>query len=177
LMTNHVHILATPMDEYSVSEMMQSLGSRYVRYMNKKYNRTGTLWEGRFKSSLVDSDAYLLTCMRYIEMNPVRADMVAHPRDYAWSSYAHNVEGKADQLIRPHALYIALGSSDPARRKAYHALFQTHVDDKEIANIRASWQTGTPLGNDRFREEIEAVLGKKVGYHKRGRPVKHDKEK
>ncbi len=177
LMTNHVHILVTPEDTSGISRMMQYVGRRYVPYINQAYGRSGTLWEGRYKSSLIDADNYFLACSRYIEMNPVRAGMVAHPRDYAWSSYAHNVEGKANQLIRLHALYTALGHSDSARRKAYQALFQEQMDDKELVNIRASWQTGTPLGSDRFREEIEAVLGKKVGYHKRGRPAKRDKKK
>jgi len=177
LMTNHVHILVTPKDTDGISCMMQYVGRRYVPYINQTYGRSGTLWEGRYKSSLIDAGNYFLACSRYIEMNPVRADMVVHPRDYGWSSYACNAEGKVDKLVQPHALYTALGNSDAFRKKAYQGLFQAHVDDKELTDIRASWQTGTPLGTDRFREEIEAVLGKKVGYHKRGRPVKSDKEK
>ena len=176
LMTNHVHILVTPKDTDGISRMMQYVGRRYVPYINQSYGRSGTLWEGRYKSSLIDAESYFLACSRYIEMNPVRADMVKHPSDYLWSSYACNAEGKADNIVQPHALYTALGDSDGVRREAYQVLFQAHVDDKELADIRASWQTGTPLGNDRFREEIEAVLGKKVGYHKRGRPAKNDKE-
>ncbi|MBL4759417.1 MAG: transposase [Mariprofundaceae bacterium] len=175
LMTNHVHILVTPKDVDGISRMMQYLGRRYVPYINHTYQRSGTLWEGRYKSSLIDADEYLLACYRYIEMNPVRASMVKHPSDYAWSSYACNAEGKADKLIRPHALYIALGNSERSRKEAYQALFQAGADDNEMINIRVSWQTGTPLGNDRFKEEIEAVLGKKVGHNKRGRPLKYDK--
>jgi putative transposase len=110
-------------------------------------------------------------------MNPVRAGMVKQPSAYPWSSYACNAEGQADVLVEPHELYMALGDTDKERRDVYQGLFQTHFGEQDLADIRASWQTGTPLGNNRFREEIEAVLGKKVGYHKRGRPVKSDKEK
>lgn len=177
LMTNHVHILVTPKDTDGISRMMQYVGRRYVPYINQTYQRSGTLWEGRYKSSLIDADGYLLACYRYVEMNPVRADMVEHPRDYAWSSYACNAEGKADKLIKSHALYTALGATETSRLDAYQGIFQAHVGDADIVEIRASWQTGTPLGSDRFREEIEAVLGKKVGYHKRGRPAKRDKKK
>jgi putative transposase len=157
--------------------MMQYVGRYYVPYINHKYARSGTLWEGRYKSSLIDADSYLFACSRYIEMNPVRAGMVKQPSAYPWSSYACNAEGQADVLVEPHELYMALGETDKARRDVYQGLFQAHIDEQNLADIRASWQTGTPLGNDRFREEIEAVLGKKVGYHKRGRPVKSDKEK
>jgi len=110
-------------------------------------------------------------------MNPVRAGMVNQPSAYPWSSYACNAEGQADVLVKPHELYLELGDTDKERRDVYQGLFQTHIGEQDVADIRASWQTGTPLGNDRFREEIEAVLGKKVGYHKRGRPAKNDKQK
>jgi len=177
LMTNHVHILVTPKGTDGISRMMQYVGRRYVPYINQTYDRSGTLWEGRYKSSLIDAENYFFVCSRYIEMNPVRASIVKHPSEYVWSSYACNVGGKADQLVQPHALYTALGHSDATRRKAYQDLFQVNVDDKELTNIRASWQTGTPLGNNRFREEIEAVLGKKVGHTKRGRPAKDGNKK
>ena len=115
LMTNHVHILATPMTEHGVSEMMQTVGRRFVYYMNKTYKRTGTLWEGRFKSSLVDSDCYLFTCMRYIELNPVRASMVDHPSEYKWSRYHTNGLGETNSLIENHPLYVALDSAFDSR--------------------------------------------------------------
>lgn len=172
LMTNHVHLLVTPEDETGVSRMMQYIGRYYVPYINHTYGRTGTLWEGRYKSSLVDADGYFLTCSRYIELNPVRAAMVSHPREYVWSSYAVNAEGKVDTLVKPHPLYTSLGANEKARQQAYEALFEAHVDDVALSEIRASWQTGTPLGNDRFREEIESVLGKKIGQSRRGRPPK-----
>ena len=101
LMTNHIHLLATPGQAHSITHMMQDLGRKYVRYINHTYRRTGSLWEGRFKASLVDSEAYLLTCMRYIEMNPVRANMVQHPAEYAWSSYASNTQKSMENLGHP----------------------------------------------------------------------------
>ncbi|MDQ7001329.1 MAG: transposase [Ghiorsea sp.] len=170
LMTNHVHLLVTPKDETGLSRMMQYIGRYYVPYINHTYGRTGTLWEGRYKSSLVDTNGYFLTCCRYIELNPVRASMVSHPREYIWSSYATNAEGKIDTVVKPHPLYTSLGANEKARQQAYEALFEVHVDDVELSEIRASLQTGTPLGNDRFREEIEGILGKKIGQTRRGRP-------
>lgn len=172
LMTNHVHLLVTPADETGVSRMMQYVGRYYVPYINHTYRRTGTLWEGRYKSSLIDSTGYLLTCMRYIELNPVRADMVAQPSEYVWSSYAANAEGKANPLVEPHELYISLAATDEERQSVYRELFAAHIAAAELTDIRASWQTGTPLGSDGFREKIEEVLGQKVGQSRRGRPIK-----
>ena len=122
LMTNHVHLLVTPMQEHGMPHLMQDLGRKYVRYINHTYRRTGTLWEGRYKSSLIDSDAYLLTCMRYIELNPVRARMVEHPGEYRWSSYAANAQGQANPLLSAHPLYEELGSEPEARRQALRHL-------------------------------------------------------
>ena len=128
LMTNHVHLLVTPLVEHGISSIMRTLGRRYVHYINKHYRRSGTLWEGRFKASLVNSDQYLLTCMRYIELNPVRARMVGHPGEYTWSSYHANAQCKNDPLIEPHTLYLSLGGSDESRRSTYRELFQHHID-------------------------------------------------
>lgn len=119
LMTNHVHLLATPREFGDLGRMMQALGRRYVRYVNDRHRRTGTLWQGRFKACVVDSDRYLLACQRYIELNPVRAAMVVDPGDYPWSSYRHHAIGVHDALLRPHAIYEALGSGPAARREAY----------------------------------------------------------
>ncbi|MCI0505129.1 MAG: transposase [Gammaproteobacteria bacterium] len=126
LMTNHVHMLITPMVDHGISQMMQALGRRYVCYVNKTYNRTGTLWEGRYKSCLIDSDRYLLTCMRYIELNPVRADMVSHPGEYQWSSYRANAQREESILIEHHPLYLELGTSTEERSMAYRELFGIH---------------------------------------------------
>jgi len=175
LMTNHVHVLVTPGDSTGVSRMMQYIGRYYVGYINHTYGRSGTLWEGRYKSSLIDDENYLLVCSRYIELNPVRAAMVSDPSDYGWSSYGSNAEGKPDMILKPHAQYLALGCSDDERRSVYRDLFRSHIDNSVVSDIRASWQTGTPLGNDRFREQIESVIKCKVGYSRRGRPSKPKK--
>lgn len=172
LMTNHVHILTTPREKDSASRMMQYLGLRYVPYINHSYGRSGTLWEGRFKASLVDAQDYLLRCMRYIELNPVRAGMVREPGAYRWSSYRANALGEEDPLVEPHELYSGLGRDPAQRMDAYQALFRQYLDDETLAEIRACLQTGTPLGNDRFREQVEKALKVRVGYSRRGRPRK-----
>lgn len=122
LMSNHIHLLASPSGPESVPKTMQSVGRRYVQYFNLRYDHTGTLWEGRYRATAVDTENYLLACMRYIELSPVRAGMVNHPRDYAWSSYAANADGKDDMLITPHGLYISLANDVYARRIAYRDL-------------------------------------------------------
>ena len=172
LMTNHIHLLVTPEDKHSVSSMMQYIGRRYVPYINQAYGTSGSIWEGRYKASLVQDDAYLLTCMRYIELNPVRANMVKSPGAYRWSSYKTNAQGKKDKTILYHELYKGLGCTVKQRQKAYKALFKAHIEDEELNEIRASWQTGTPLGNEYFKEKIEAKLKCKVGQARRGRPKK-----
>jgi putative transposase len=170
LMTNHVHLLVTPEARGSVSRMMQYVGRRYVPYVNRAYGRSGTLWEGRFKSAPIDSEAYLLVCSRYIEMNPVRAGIAATPVDYPWSSYHANALGREDRLVSPHPVLLALAGDANARCAAYRALFRGPVDDRQLGAIRSALQTGTPLGNDRFRARIERALHVKVGYDRRGRP-------
>jgi len=172
LMTNHVHLLLTPTDYKSISATLQAVGRRFVPYINHCYGRTGTLWEGRFKASLVQDEGYLLTCYRYIEMNPVRAQMVEKPQDYRWSSYRANALGEGDLLVAPHPIYRSLGATGRAREAVYRGLFETQLDAEAIGDVRACLQTGTPLGNDRFRAQIEQALGVKVGYSRRGRPRK-----
>ena len=124
LMTNHVHLLLTPERVDSASLMMKQIGQRYVQYINRTYQRSGTVWEGRFKSCLAENDHYVLTCYRYIELNPVRAGMVSHPGDYRWSSYHQNAEGKPSNLIKPHDDYIHLGDSKIQRLRNYRTLMQ-----------------------------------------------------
>lgn len=172
LMTNHIHILATPRETESITRMMQYVGRHYVPYINHTYGTTGSIWEGRYKAGLIQDEHYLLTCMRYIELNPVRADMVCSPADYRWSSYSANVQGNPNELITRHAIYLSLGESLDACCSAYKELFEAHVDLQDLNNIRSSLQTGTPLGNDHFKQKIEAKLGMKVGHSKRGRPFK-----
>ena len=162
LMTNHVHLLMTPLSKDGASRCMQMLGNKYVRYINGAYRRTGTLWEGRFKSALIDSDHYLLTCYRYIELNPVRANMVLLPGDYCWSSYHYNALGQADALVKPHSGYVDLGQGDTERRQLYLGLFDNCIDKEKLQLIRKSTQSGTIIGGDVFKEKIEAVLQRSV---------------
>jgi REP-associated tyrosine transposase len=168
LMANHVHLLTTPIAEQAPARMMQAVGRRYVRYVNERYQRTGTLWEGRYRSSLVDSEHYLLVCSRYIELNPVRAGMVDRPHQYRWSSYRCNALGEADALITPHALYLALGSSPSEQQVAYRALFEAHLESSTLEVIREATNKGAVLGNDRFREQIEATLQRQLSRHPHG---------
>lgn len=154
LMTNHVHILASPQHEASISKTMQSLGRQYVRYFNSTYRRSGTLWEGRYKSCLVQNEQYLLECYRYIELNPVRASMVAYPADYRWSSYRANGLGEVSFQLTPHYEYQRLGLSLDARLEAYRAMFTAHVDGDMIRDIRVAVNKGLALGSERFKDEI-----------------------
>jgi len=174
LMTNHVHLLATPSHEASLPKTLQSVGRRYVQYFNYTYRRTGTLWEGRYRSTVIDSEHYLLTCMRYIETNPVRADsMAAHPADYPWSSYRANALGAQDSLLTPHELYRRLGRSVEARQSSYRQLFRTQLSEADMEAIREATNKAWALGNDRFRAKIEALAGRRAAPLPKGRPVKN----
>lgn len=170
LMTNHVHLLITAERPDGPARLMQSLGRRYVQYINRAYRRSGSLWEGRYKSSVVQAEAYLFTCMRYIELNPVRAGMVSDPAHYRWSSYRHNGLGQADERLTPHALYQGLGISDDERLASYRALFRSELDDDAIDDIRLALTQSQPLGDDRFAERICAKVGVRRAKAKRGRP-------
>lgn len=172
LMTNHVHLLASPKTELSISKTLQSVGRRYVQYFNYMYNRTGTLWEGRYKATVINSDQYLLTCMRYIELNPIRADMAAHPRDYPWSSYPANADGKLNKLITQHGLYRQLGTDAAERQCAYRQLFRATIERSDLEAIRESINKGWVLGNERFRKRIERLSGRRSAPKPRGRPRK-----
>jgi len=170
LMTNHVHLLLTPATAESVPRLMQSLGRRYVRRVNDTYRRTGTLWEGRYRAAPIDGEAYLLTCQRYIELNPVRARMVAAPADYPWSSHAANAGGAADPLVRPHALYLALGHTAPTRQEAYRRLFDVALAEDVIGELRAATNGGWAIGGERFKQQIAAKLRRRVTPLPPGRP-------
>jgi putative transposase len=172
LMTNHVHLLVTPSRPGAVSTLMQSLGRRYVQYVNHTYRRSGTLWEGRFLASAVHAEAYLLKCMRYIELNPVRAGMVEQPGDYRWSSFRCNGLGKPDRMVREHGIYTALGENPAARQEAYRALFRVQLDDEVLAEIREASQAGTLLSGERLRKEIEIAQQRRLTRSPRGRPRK-----
>jgi putative transposase len=173
-MTNHVHLLATPMTENGLSSMMQALGRRYVRYINNTYKRTGTLWEGRYKASLIDSNRYLLTCMRYIELNPVRASMVEHPGEYRWSSYHANAQHKEDVLIHHHPIYTQLGGSDDERKACYRELFRNHIDSDTVHQIRDALNQELVLGRSYFKDRIEEMSNRQTRPGNPGRP--HVKE-
>jgi len=170
LMTNHVHLLLTPMEKSSVSRMMQYVGRHYVPYINAKYARSGTLWEGRFKASIVDSASYLLACYRYIELNPVRAGMVMCPGDYRWSSFQGNGLAEPDGLLAPHAEYINLGRNESERAASYRMLFEEPEQEEMLAVLQEHTASGTPLGSDDFQAQIESTLSLKVGKAHRGRP-------
>ena len=172
LMTNHTHLLLTPGSERSIPLVMQAMGRTYVQALNKKYERTGTLWEGRYKASLVQSDGYLLACHRYIELNPVRAGLVSAPGDYPYSSYAHNACGCSDKLVTFHAVYASLGRTDEERCTAYQRLFNTSVAPEMLSTIRDATNACLVVGDDGFKDQIEAMLGRSVRHGKRGRPTK-----
>ena len=172
LMTNHVHLLITPSRENSVGLLMKHLGQRYVQYINRTYQRTGTLWEGRFRSCLTQSEGYLLACYRYIELNPVRAGMVMKPQDYRWSSYHANGLGKANALVTAHEEYGRLGRTEGERREAYRALFRAHVDEALVDEIRGATNGNYALGDAKFQKQIEAALGRRAVRGVSGRPAK-----
>ena len=158
--------------ETSIGNTLQSLGRRYVQYFNFTYQRTGTLWEGRYKATIIDSESYLLTCSRYIELNPVRANRVAHPREHPWSSYHWHADGRRDVLLIDHALYRRLGKSAEARQSAYRALFRARLGDAALDEIRDATNKGWALGSDRFLTQIEAFSGRRTAPLPKGRPAR-----
>lgn len=169
LMDNHVHwLISSPMPE-DISKFMQALGRKYVPYFNHKYGKTGTLWEGRFKSSLVNTDIYLLRCYQYIELNPVRAGMVARPENYEWSSYHANALAVPSSIVTAHEIIQNLGVTRREQADAYRESFKD-LTAYVVEDIRKALQTGTPLGNKGFKNQVEKLLGVKVGYAERGRP-------
>lgn len=172
LMTNHVHLLLTPQQSDSAALLMKHLGQRYVQYINRTYRRSGTLWEGRFRSCVTQTEDYVLACYRYIELNPVRAGMVMRPQDYRWSSYHANAMGKESSLIVPHAEFQRLGRTDVVRREAYRALFKAHLDEEIVGQIRSATNGNYALGGERFQREIETALGRRAKRGKSGRPRK-----
>jgi len=172
LMTNHVHLLLTPSAKESIGLLMKQLGQRYVQYINRTYRRSGTLWEGRFRSCIVQDDKYLLSCLRYIELNPVRAGMVEHPADYRWSSYRINAQGEKSKLLKPHVMYEALGLTGAARQERYRELFRYELEPGLVDEIHRATNGNFVLGNEHFKEEISKTLGRRVMPGKAGRPIK-----
>jgi putative transposase len=145
LMTNHVHLLLTPHSAPACARFMKALGQSYTQYINRSAGRTGSLWEGRFRSCLIDSSDYVFTCYRYIELNPVRAGMVQHPADYPWSSHMANAQGSAS-LVTPHPAYLQLSEQEDARRKVYREMFGSHLDARLVEEVRKATRSGTPVG-------------------------------
>jgi putative transposase len=176
-MTNHIHLLATPEFSHSISKVFQSVGRRYVRYFNFAYRRSGTLWEGRYRATVVDSEHYLLTLMCYIELNPVRAGMVVHPGDYPWSSYRHHAHGESGlnaDWLTPHEEYLRLGRDEAERQSAYRELFQAAISTNDLAEIRECTHKGWALGSERFKEQIEALGQRRATSKGVGRPKKEN---
>ncbi|MGH8533403.1 MAG: transposase [Gammaproteobacteria bacterium] len=170
LMPNHVHLLLTPKRAAAVPKLVISLGRRYVQYINRQFRRTGTLWESRYKSSLIQAETTLLTAMRYIELNPVRAALVDDPAYYRWTSYRANALGQVSPLLIPHRVYLALGPADKARRVAYRGLFRSPLDPETLSAIRLALNQSQPLGNERFHAKIERMTGQRREARPRGRP-------
>lgn len=172
-MTNHVHLLMTPSDADSISRCMQHLGRLYVRYFNRRYRRSGTLFEGRFKSSIVQTETYYLACQRYIELNPVRAGMVVDPADYRWSSYRAHAFGKIVPMWKPHTEYLALGATAQDRTSVYRQFVAQRLSEQTISAVREALKKGLVLGDDRFKKQVERVTGVRQHHLKRGpRPAK-----
>ncbi|MDT8405275.1 transposase [Sulfuriflexus sp.] len=175
LMTNHIHFLVTPDTPTAISNATKVVGSRYAQYINRRYKRTGTLWEGRHRPSLIQSEKYLLICHRYVELNPVRAGMVARPEEYHWSSYGVNAWGDVSWLT-PHEEYLRLGQTRDTRCHAYRELFNYQFSETDLHRIRKAAHYCQPVGDDRFRQQIEKKYGIKLGQMKRGRPRKKKDE-
>lgn len=172
LMTNHVHLLATPLAANACALLMKNLGQRYVQYVNRSRERTGTLWEGRFRSCIAQSNRYVLACYRYIELNPVRAGMVARAGDYRWSSHRVNAGGARETCLVPHPEYLALGLDQDARLVAYRALVDSGLDAAQVAEIRSATNSGGALGDAAFRSLAARALGQRLTPGRAGRPPK-----
>ncbi len=172
LMTNHVHLLLSSPNATAVGKLMQDIGRRYVQYINKTYKRCGTLWQGRYKASFVQTQGYLLTCMRYIELNPIRANMVQDPAEYRFSSYGCNALGKANPLITPHTEYLQLGNTPTTQQQHYRDLFMHEIDEPALNLIRTATQQGVVVGDSHFSELISQRVGFSVVPRAQGRPKK-----
>lgn len=172
LMTNHFHLLVEPAEVGDLSRFMQSVGRRYVRYVNETYGRSGTLWEGRFKSAAVSRDEYLIACSRYIELNPVRAGLVASPQDYRWSSYQHRALGMADRLLDEDPWYSGLGATESERQEKYQQWVDSQISQGEWEEIRQATHRGRLIGQETFQKQVEAMTGRRLVGEARGRPKK-----
>ena len=170
LMPNHFHLLATPQAADGLPQMMQAVGRRYVQYFNRRHLRSGTLWEGRYRSTVLQAAQYLLPCMVYMDLNPVRAGLVAAPADYAWSSHAHGTGARADRVLRPHALYWALGNTPFAREAAYAALVQAGIGARDQWALTSSTLSGWALGSEDFVKDLQGRTPRRLTPGQVGRP-------
>ena len=172
LMPNHLHLLVTPTDEAGLGKMMQWVGRYYVPYFNHKYQRTGTLWQGRFRATVIDSERYFMTCSRYIELNPVRAELVSDPAAYSWSSCAHHTGRNSDPYITDHPLFWSLGNTPFEREAAYKALIEQALTVDDMQSLQDATYKGWALGSDQFKARLERQVQRRVQPGKRGRPRK-----
>ena len=172
LMDNHLHLLATPQTDDGLPKLMQAVGRSYVRYFNLRHQRTGTLWEGRYRSNLIESERYLLACMVYIDLNPVRAGMVQESADFKWSSHRHCIGQLSDKLVTPHALFWGLGNTPFAREAAYLSLVQAGLAVAEKEQLTRSALSGWALGSPGFVSELKELTPRRLLPGKAGRPVK-----
>jgi putative transposase len=171
LMTNHVHLLITPQDKDSIPRIIQHVARQYTLHFNRSYRRSGALWEGRYKASLVNTEDYLLCCYKYIELNPVSAGMVTTPGEYQWSSYRSNALSAFDKLISAHPIYLDLGNSEQKRKECYQNLFTLDIRESDKALIRRALNKNYPTGDDRFKQKVEAILNRNIGTGNMGRPT------
>jgi putative transposase len=172
LMSNHVHLVVSPSHKQGPAMLMKSLGERYVQYVNRRYARTGTLWECRYHSCLVQCETYLMVCQRYVELNPVRACLVSEPASYPWSSYRHNAEGRKNKLVTPHELYSRLGNDPASRQSAYRALFEEVLGSEALRQVRKATYGNTALGTPQFTEHSSQLIGRPMAQREGGRPRK-----
>ncbi len=174
LMSNHFHLLATPDTTEGIPQMMQSVGRRYVRYFNQRQGRTGTLWEGRYRSTLIQAERYLLACMVYIDLNPVRAGMVETPAAYQWSSHAHYAGSRVDRLVTPHPLWWELGNTPFAREAAYAELVRHGLDASQERALTDSALRGWALGEADYVAELQRRTARRVAKSHAGRPFRRE---
>jgi len=176
LMSNHLHLLATPRQDKALPLMMQAVGRSYVRQFNQRHGRTGTLWEGRYRSTLIQTERYFLACMVYIDLNPVRAGLVTQAVDYPWSSHAHYTGIRQDAWLNPHALYWGLGNTPFARELAYAQLVQAGIEPAHQQALTSATLSGWALGEEGFVAGLQKLTPRRVRKAAAGRPLKQSEE-
>ena len=173
LMSNHIHLLLTPQRDQALPRMMQALGRRYVRHFNLRHGRTGTLWEGRYRSSLIQTERHLLACMVYMDLNPVRAGLVADPAEHPWSSHGHYTGARVDKTLTPHALYWQLGNTPFDREAAYTDLVRAGLSANQVGALTQATLSGWALGDEGFKRGLQSQTARRVSPGRAGRPLKN----